>query len=424
MTVTVRPGELRGSLPAIASKSAAHRQLIAAALSAKPTMLRLNATSGDIEATVRCLRAMGAEIRPAAEGLWVIPGSPADRPTLDCGESGSTLRSLLPVAAALGAGGRFSGSGRLPERPMEPLISVLKAHGTVFSADRLPFDIAGKLRAGSFELPGDVSSQFVTGLLLALPLLREDSEIVLTSPLQSAPYAELTVSVLDMYRIKISCLDNKYLVPGGQTYASPGEAAVEGDWSNAAYILAAGAIGGSVTVTGLSLTSLQGDRAILDLLHRFGAEVSAAGDAVTVSAAPLRGITADLSQTPDLLPILAVLAAAAAGESRFTGCGRLRLKESDRLAACADMITRLGGTARASGDCLTVGGGICGGAVEGYGDHRMVMAASVAALCGSGVTVGGAEAVNKSYPGFFDALTALGAVCERNDKDGNSRASQ
>lgn len=412
MTVTVYPCVINGTIPAIASKSAAHRQLIAAALSGSPTTLEMNATSDDIEATIQCLKSLGAEITPSAGSVCVCPLSSGKRPALNCGESGSTLRFLLPVAAALGRGGVFSGSGRLPDRPMEPLISVLRSHGVAFSSARLPFEITGRLVSGRFELPGDVSSQFVTGLLLALPLLDGDSEIILSSPLESAGYVELTISVLKSFGVVVYENDGVYLVPGGQSFSSPGRLQVEGDWSNSAYILAAGALGGSVTVTGLSGDSVQSDRAILGLLRSFGAEVSVSAGTVRVSSAPMRGISADLSQTPDLLPILSVLAAAAAGESRFTGCGRLRLKECDRLSACADMLCRLGGRGRAGESCLTVQGGLSGGRTESFGDHRMVMAAAAAAFAGSPVTIDGAEAVTKSYPDFFKALTCLGAKCE------------
>lgn len=412
MTVTLTPAPLVGTIPAIASKSAAHRLLICAALADRPTELSLNALSEDIAATISCLRAMGARISRRGEAITVTPiAGAALRPALNCGESGSTLRFLLPVAAAVCRGASFSGRGRLPERPLAPLMDAMRAKGVSFSAESLPFEIDGRLRGGVFELPGDVSSQFVSGLLLALPLLEEDSEIALTSPLLSAGYADMTRAVLGGFGVAADETSEGYFVRGGQRPVSPVYTRVEGDWSNAAFMLCAGAVGGNVTVTGLDLNSPQGDRKIVEMLRAFGAAVEVNGGAVSVSGGKLKAVEIDVSQTPDLLPALSVLAALAEGESRFTGAARLRMKECDRLNACAQMINSLGGRAEEALDSLTVyGGGLDGGSAEGFGDHRMVMAAAVASAgCRNAVTISGAEAVGKSYPGFFEDLAYLRA---------------
>lgn len=412
MTVTLTPAPLSGSVAAPVSKSAAHRLLICAALADRPSTLSICATSRDIEATIDCLRALGADVTRSGGRIIVTPTAQnAQNPRLHCGESASTLRFLLPVAAAMSQGAIFEGGGRLPDRPIEPLIDAMERGGVGFSARRLPLELSGRLQSGAFELTGSLSSQFVSGLLLALPLLEGDSEIILISPLQSAGYVEMTLAALGAFGVETEKTPNGYAVRGCQKYVSPGELEVEGDWSNAAFMLCAGALGGGVKVTGLDIYSPQPDRKILDVLRAMGAGVSVDKEGITVVGGALRGIDLDVSGTPDLLPVLSLTATFAEGVSRFTGAERLRLKESDRLAACASMINALGSRAEETPEGLIVyGGGLVGGSVEGFGDHRMVMSAAVAALrCRKAVTISGAEAVKKSYPAFFEDLTALGA---------------
>ncbi|MBQ5970741.1 MAG: 3-phosphoshikimate 1-carboxyvinyltransferase [Clostridia bacterium] len=397
MTVTLTNAPLSWTVDAIASKSAAHRMLICAALADGPSVLSLNATSEDIHATLRCLCALGATITADGDCLTVTP--PAQYPEeadFDCGESGSTLRFLVPIAAALGIKASFTGRGRLPQRPMQPLLDALRSHG-VAVADGVPLRISGKLRPGVFTVPGNISSQFITGLLLALPLCGGESLLRVQGSLESRPYVDLTMQALSRFGVMIPEKANSFDIPAARY--RHGNFIVEGDWSNAAFWLCAG-----VAVRGLDMTSVQGDRRVLDCLRAFGATVDAADGAVRADCGGLHGCEINAADIPDLVPVLAVLAAAATGRTRIVGAARLRLKESDRIAATAAMLTALGGTVQETDDGLLIDGRptLAGGTVDGAGDHRIVMAAAVAAQrCAGPVTICGAEAVNKSYPSFF-----------------------
>lgn len=393
MRVTIHPGRLRGHVQAPPSKSHAHRALICAALADGETLLTGAGASKDIEATARCLTALGASVAPEGDGLRVRPiDAPRKNALLDCGESGSTLRFLLPLCALLDCGATLTGHGRLPERPNGPLLNALRAHGAAFAAEGLPLTVSGGLRGGEYRLPGDVSSQFFTGLLLALPLLAEDSELVADTPLESAPYIDLTLSAMRAFGVSVEKTPRGFRVPGHQRYQTPGRVRVEGDWSGAAFWLAANALGSAVTVEGLDPASAQGDRAAQTL---FSPE---ALDAV------------DVRDVPDLMPALAAVMAAVPGRHRITGAARLRIKESDRLRAMAEALRALGGCAEEAPDGLVVeGSALWGGTVDGCGDHRVVMSAAVlATACQGPVTILGAEAADKSYPGFFADFAALG----------------
>lgn len=407
---------LGGSVAAIPSKSQAHRLLICAALAREKSLVHCPRLNADIEATVRCLRALGAEIGRVGEDFIVKPvTAPVSQAELDCGESGSTLRFLLPVAAALGVEARFTGSGRLPERPLGELCAALRSGGAAVSADRLPITVSGGLRAGTYRLPAKVSSQYISGLLFALPLLTGESLLELDGVPESAPYIDMTLAALRSFGVASERERNAWRIPAGQGYHSPGSLSVEGDWSNAAFWLCAGAVGRkSLTVTGLDPASPQGDRAVAALLRRMGASVTEGENNLTVSPATLRGIELDARDVPDLVPVLAVTAAYAAGETRIVNAGRLRLKESDRIASTAALIRALGGRVTEEAEGLTIhGGGLRGGTVEAWGDHRIAMAAAAAsAACEAPVTIRGAEAVNKSYPSFFEDYRALGGRTE------------
>lgn len=411
MIARITPAKLGGTVPAIASKSDAHRLLILAALSRCETRLKMEQRSEDIDATISCLRALGAEIKILPDGVLVRGIERVnENPLLDCGESGSTFRFLLPVAAALCMQARFTGSGRLPERPIGELMRVMQAHGVAFSAERLPFATTGRLTGGDFSLPGNVSSQYLTGLLLALPLTQQDSTITLTTHLESAAYVDITLHALRRFGVEVRVQDGVFAVSGGQTIQSPGMLRVDGDWSNAAFYLAAGALGNPVCMTGLDLDSPQGDKAILSALRMFGAVVETTTDAVSVSPAKLAGCVIDVGETPDLLPILAVLGACAAGKTRLVNAARLRLKESDRLASVSAMLRALGGTVEELSDALVItGGALAGGTVDSCRDHRIAMSAAIAAIrCANEVTILGADAVNKSYPAFYTDYNQLG----------------
>lgn len=422
MKVRLTPVKLCGSIPAISSKSDAHRLLIAAALSDRETEILCNVLSEDIRATARCLAALGAKVAFSENRMRVHPiprtenaeGAPV---TLDCGESGSTLRFLLPVVSALGKNGVFTGGGRLPQRPITELREAMEAHGVHFSEKgAFPIHTSGALKAGEYTLRGDVSSQYVTGLLFALPLLSDDSTLRLLPPVESKPYIEMTMATLRRFRIRIFFTGEEFWIPGGQTYKSPGTVSVEGDWSNAAFFLTAGALGAPVTVTGLNPDSPQGDKAILEILRRMGAAVETAGESATVSPGALHGIAQDMADIPDLAPIFSVAAAAArTGETAIQNAARLRLKESDRLAAIHRMLGSLGVSCTETADGLLIPGGqsISGGETSGFGDHRMVMAAAIASvLAETPVTIDGAEAVEKSYPHFFEDFKRLGGMVD------------
>ena len=415
----ISPSVIRGTLTPPPSKSAAHRLLIAAALAGwwEFDLDHYSASlSADMEATLRAVRGLGVSVRLDGDAACFSPAPPSSSPSplpVDCGESGSTLRFLIPLYAARGIPAVFTGHGRLPQRPLGVYADCLPPHGvTLSAASGLPLTVTGRLTGGDFALPGDVSSQFITGLLFALPLCREDSRIRLTTPLESAGYVDMTLQVLRQAGIRVEPLEDGWFIPGSQTYR-PLDTAVESDWSQAAFLLAAGALGGEVTLTGLNPASAQGDREALSLFRRFGAAVEEAPGRIVCRKAPLHGIDIDAAQIPDLVPVLAVTAALADGVTHITGAARLRLKESDRLAAVADGIRRLGGRVEEGPDSLTITGvsRLAGGRAEGYNDHRIVMALSMAALgCEAPVTVTDAQSVAKSWPAFFEDYRAIGGT--------------
>ncbi|MDR0464710.1 MAG: 3-phosphoshikimate 1-carboxyvinyltransferase [Treponema sp.] len=424
MDVKILPKLLGGSVKAIPSKSQAHRALICAALADKTVNIECDSESKDIAATIACLSALGADIRRKQGGYIVQPLNreyiDSAAVTLPCSESGSTFRFLLPVVCALGRKASFILEGRLSQRPLSPLYEELLRHGCLLSVQGVnPFAAEGKLAPGIYSLDAGVSSQFISGLLFALPLLDKNSELRLCGKIESFPYIELTMSMLDSFNIKIEYKDGVFLIPGGQTYSSAGAIHVEGDWSNAAFWLTAGALGeSSVTCTGLDLQSRQGDCAITDILAQFGAQAEKSGGSVTVSGGKLRGIEIDAHDIPDLVPILAAAAAAAEGTTVIRNAERLRGKESDRLAAISSVLNGLGADVRVTEDGLIIKGGssLTGGKVSSWGDHRIAMAASIASvLCKEPVVIQGAEAVNKSYPGFFDDFRLLGGIVSEID---------
>lgn len=413
-TTEVEPGALSGALRAIDSKSDAHRNLICAALADGPTAFDPFSLSDDIDATMACLQALGADIAPQADGGWIVtPGRPEGIPLLDCVESGSTLRFLLPVAAALCESSVFTGRGRLPERRVATLLGVLRDHGSVPDAERLPLTLSGRLRPGTFSIVGNESSQYISGLLFALPLLDADCAIEIVGPLSSRGYVDMTLATLRRFGVAVKETEEGFFLPGGQRYRSPGRARLQGDWSNSAFFLVSGALGTPVTITGLDPGTPQRDRRIADYLRLFGASVEIADGRVTAAPGELTGQRIDVDQTPDLLPVLSVLGCAAKGETLLYNAARLRDKESDRLATTAAMLRALGGEVEELPDALRITGvgRLRGGRVRGAGDHRIVMAAAAAAaICDGPVVIEGSEAVSKSYPGFFTDYMKLGGT--------------
>ena len=369
--------------------------------------------SDDISTTIGCLCAMGARIEQSAESWHVVPiaQNPRDRIQIHCAQSGSTVRFLIPVSAALGMHAVFTGEGRLPQRPLGPLVFEMQRHGIGFSQHSLPIEMQGQLQPGCFEIPGNISSQYITGLLMALPLLKADSSIALTTRLESRPYVDLTIATFEKFGVQIEAKEDGFKIPGNQTYNSPSAVRAEGDWSNAAFFLCAGAIGQGVTCHGLDPKSVQGDRRVVEILREFGADVKIDGDTVSVQRGDLRGISIDASEIPDLITALVVVAAAAKGQTRIYNAGRLRLKESDRLSTLAGYLRALGAEVLEQPESLLITGKqrLSGGIVDGQGDHRIVMSAAIASmLCEGDVRILGAEAVNKSYPEFFEDFLKLG----------------
>ncbi len=415
MDISVAWDRAFGSVSAIPSKSDAHRALICASLADKPTVFNLGSVSLDIEATLSCLSALGAEIVREENSLTVCPiKDRVKSPILNCNESGSTLRFLLPVAAAVSDNPAFTGQGRLSKRPLTPLISEMERHGCSFSSPALPFTASGELLHGTFNMPGNISSQFISGLLFALPSLKGDSEIVLTSPLKSSAYIDMTVDTLSRFNIEIKTTENGFFIKGNQRYISPSDYTVEGDWSNIAPFMAAAALGGELTAEGLSPQSKQSDVAILSALEKFGAEVTYKNSAYTIRKKNANPFDFDVSECPDLFPVMAVLACGATGSSHLYNAERLRLKESDRIESTEALIVALGGECVSNEDSLTIigRGRLKGGQCDSFNDHRIVMAGAVAsAICREDVIISGAEAINKSYPHFTEDIKQTGGLC-------------
>ena len=414
MTITVS-GTLSGMVQVPPSKSVAHRMLICAALADEPCTIVCHSINRDMEATAACLNALGANISYDGGIFRVTPISKSTcGATLDCGESGSTLRFLLPVAAALGADAVFTGQGRLPERPLSPLYEEMTAHGVKMSANgHMPLICQGTLPAGNYTIDGGVSSQFISGLLMALPLSGKESTITITGHLESASYIGLTLNALRTFGIEVEQTDNGYRIPGGQRYVTPAtKVAVEADWSGAAFWIVAGVAGSkSITCKGLDYqNSAQGDRRIIDVLRHMGADILSTPDSVTAHPSNLTGCVIDCADIPDLVPVLAVAAATAQGTTMFDNIKRLRIKESDRVESILKMLSGAGISAYATDNTLSVTGGpahsFC---YDPSNDHRMAMAAAIlASVKNISVTITDAECTSKSYPAFFDDFNALG----------------
>ncbi len=435
MDLTIHPHPLAGATRAIASKSLAHRALILAALCPQMTDILCPTSSDDIDATVGCLEALGARIARTNAGFRVRPipreggrVRPKEVVLLDCKESASTLRFMLPLACALGVDATLDGQGRLAERPLLPLSDELVRHGAVLDwRGRLPLRLSGTLRPGEFRLPGNVSSQYVSGLLLASAALGGPMCVLVEEPVESRSYIGMTIDMLASFGAEV---EMGRRTRDGRPYWSltphceeglvcPGTLTIEGDWSCGAFWLCAGAIGGDgITLRGLDTASSQGDRAMALALESMGAQVFSRADGVSCRASQLGPCSFDASDTPDLVPPLAVACAFAQGVSRITGVGRLRLKESDRIKTVYLTLRRMGACVNATEDVIEVlgSGRLAGGEVDAAGDHRIAMMAAVAAAyCTGPTTIHAAECVSKSYPAFFDDFRLLGGIVEGKD---------
>lgn len=413
MNITFNKPSLSGKIRAISSKSEAHRQLICAALSDAPTKIICTDTNNDIDATALCLNSLGASIMRTSYGFFVEPiKAPSNNASLDCGESGSTLRFLIPIIAALGVNAEITMHGRLPERPLSPLYELLLEKGIKLSEKGAnPFSVSGKLISGDYTIAANVSSQFISGLLLALSIVEGTSTLTLEGKIESKNYIDMTLDAISLFGGDIICENNKFTIKSKGRFISPKETTVGGDWSNAAFFLCAGALSHDpITVTGLNLNSSQGDKAILDVLGQMGAKVTAYDDSVSVCRDKLCGITLDASQIPDLVPIIATVASVAIGKTVIYNASRLKIKESDRIISTCDMISSLGGNITPTDDGMIIFGvdSLCGGEIDSAADHRIAMSGAIASLvCKNPVTVCGVEAINKSYPAFTDDFYKL-----------------
>lgn len=407
--IGLSPHNLSGTVNAIGSKSFAHRALISAALFGSTRVTVRGITpSEDVSATARCLNAIGAKVELCGDGATVCPiGEIPAEATLDCGESGSTLRFMMPIAAALGIKTEFVGSGRLLDRPNDELIKTLASGGVTVENKRF---LSGKLKGGDYEISASVSSQYVTGMLFAL-VLAGGGTLKLNGKIVSREYLKITESVLEDFGQTVTFSDGTYTAAAKKPTAVT-DYKVEGDWSNAAFFLVAGALSSrGVTVDGLNPDSVQGDKKIIDVIAAAGAEVTVSGNAVTVRKSNLNGFTADATDIPDAVPAISVLAAYCAGETAISGVERLKIKESDRLGEVIKMLGAAGIKAY-GGDELRIEGGVPhGGAFDSANDHRMAMSEAILAAFADGdSTIDGESAVKKSYPDFYKDYKKIGGV--------------
>lgn len=405
MKAVINPSPLTGCIDAPASKSAAHRALICAALADKATKITCSTTSVDIDATAQCLRELGATIDKTEYGFYVEPIAEAkENAVLNCHESGSTLRFMLPVCAVLGKAVSLYGEGRLPQRPIDELCTALESHDTALNSYSLPLTLSGGLNAGEYEISGNVSSQFISGLLLALPVTHAESTITITGQIQSKPYIDMTLDVLKSFGIKTNFTENVIKIEASGGYISPENYTVEGDWSNGAFFICADKIkANNVKCNNLTANSIQGDKAVVAITEKI------------MNSTENECVKIDVGDIPDLVPVLATTACFRKGTTEFYNAARLRIKESDRLLSTSELIKNLGGKAEITEDTLTVygTGSLEGGTVDSFNDHRIVMSAAIAASgCKSAVIILDAQAVNKSYPIFFEEIKKLGAQIE------------
>lgn len=426
---TVFPGKLKGGLEVPTSKSQTHRAILCAAMAEGVSTVRRVVLSDDILATLAAARAFGAQVsrigNGTGEGLadFMISGSVPLRggeEVVDCRESGSTLRFAVPLALTTGERFTFEGKGKLPERPMEAYYALFRRQGIPFETDagRLPLRVQGKLEPDVFTLPGNVSSQFVTGLLLAMPLLAGPSEIRIDGTLESGNYVDMTLRTQADFGVRIDRTGYSRFASVPQAY-SPAQVVMEGDYSQAAFWMVGGALGAGVGLKGLRPESLQGDRASVALLRTMGVRIEQGDGPLEVSAGKLSGMTMDASDCPDIVPIMAVAGAFAEGTTRIVNARRLRYKESDRLMATARELGKLGASILETEDGLVVSGrsSLEGGvAVWSHGDHRIAMSLAVAATrCRRPVVIEGMEAIEKSYPNFVKDFKKMGGRIHERD---------
>lgn len=427
--IRVFPGKLQGLVQAPSSKSMGHREIICAGLACGTSIIDNISMSKDIEATMRCLRAINVavdEVPGMFAGRRALQISGTGHPmaaadSVDCGESGSTLRFFLPLGANLNCPLTFIGHGKLVSRPLQAYYDIFDKQFIQYFSDngKLPLTVNGKLQPGIFKLPGDVSSQFVSGLLFVLPLLNGDSVIEITSPLESSAYVDMTISCLAKFGVKVENENGRhrrYLVPGKQRYQAL-DSRVEGDWSQAAFWTVGGSLGAKITCAGMDFNSLQGDKAVLKIMQRMGALVEKNADSVTVSGGVTKATVIDAANCPDIIPVLTVLAAVSEGTTKIINAARLRIKECDRLAAMTSELNKMGADVTEEAEGLTIVGkpqGLRGGVeVDAWNDHRIAMSLAIAAQkCAQPIILTGSDSVAKSYPDFWEDYKSVGGRVE------------
>lgn len=414
-SVEILPTPLNGSVDIPPSKSLCHRAIIAASLARDFSTINNLALSEDISATIDAVQALGAKVTIEQDKAYIngTDLSSCSKATIDCRESGSTLRFMIPIGLLTGQKIKYIGSGNLGSRPLDPYIDIFNEQKIEYTSSKLPLSISGSLMPGEFKLRGDISSQFITGLMFALPMLQGDSTIFITTPLESKAYIDLTIDTLKSFGVHIESYDySRFYIEGNQKY-NPTDFSVEGDYSQAAFWIASGILGGKVECKNLSQYSKQGDKSIIDILRNAGAQILTKDNSVTAMKSTLAGFNADVSQCPDIAPILSVIAAVSKGTSCITGAARLRLKECDRLRAVATELNKLGAEVIEGEDYLVINGKerLNGGVVDCWSDHRIAMALSIASIkCASPMIIKNSNAVSKSYPDFFEDFTNLGGI--------------
>jgi 3-phosphoshikimate 1-carboxyvinyltransferase len=420
-TIEIIPGILNGEIRIPPSKSISHRAIICSGLCEGENTIKNVLLSQDILDTCNALEALGINILYTKEdqgetNTLTIRGNPNLRPIkniIDCGESGSTLRFLIPLATLTKEKLTFKGRGRLVKRPLDPYFEIFKNQDIPYESNNkgLPLSVNGTLHPGIYKVPGDISSQFITGLMLALPLLKGDSRIIITTPLESKGYIDLTLEMLKKFSIEVENEEYKEFYIRGNQKFKPVSYRVEGDFSQSAFWFAAGILGGKIRTTHLNINSLQGDKIIIDFIRKMAGNIIVEEQGVTTIASTTKGITIDASQCPDLVPILAVLGALTKGTTNIINAQRLRIKESDRLWALASELNKLGGRVRELEDGLIIQGvdALRGGVVDSWNDHRIAMALAIASIkCTKPVIITNSDAVKKSYPSFWQDFSRLG----------------
>ncbi len=412
MDIKITPSKMCGQINAIASKSYAHRILMCALLSKDNGVIKNAINSKDICATINCLNALGVNVEIKNNNFYLTKGKMQENVVLDCIESGSTLRFILSIVLALSVPCTIIGREGLAKRPLGELINVLKEHGANIDSDSLPLSVSGKLTPGAYTIDGSISSQYITGLLMALPILYGDSEIIVKGNLVSSNYIDITIEVMKLFNVFVEKKENNFKIKGNQQYIFPKDISIQGDWSNAAFWLSLGAINNGIKVSGLELNSSQGDKEILNIIEKMGGKISYENKDIIVEKSKLHGIDIDANNIPDLCPIISILSACATGVTKIKNVDRLKIKETDRLSAIIETLDKMGVKCEYKDNVLTIyGGRIKAFNGKSYNDHRMVMMQAIAASVADGeCSIQNIEAIDKSYPTFFEDYKTLGGI--------------